>query len=127
MTCHFVTRVLIGRNSFDKRIIKFSRAHVRHMVQSAANMADTKQHFLVQWEDRYMGVISASDIISPIQKHYEEGQIIEARYLKRTFRASICDIHREYKHECHDAPHIICSPLNTISSGSVTLILLKLY
>lgn len=68
-------------------------------------MADVDELFLVQWEDRFMGVISARDIVSPIKTHYQEGEIIQAKYQKKTFNAAICDIHREYKHDCHHAPH----------------------
>lgn len=60
-------------------------------------MADTDQLYLVQWEDRFMSVISARDIVFPLKKHYQEGELIKAKFQKKTFQAAICEIHRKYK------------------------------
>ena len=44
-----------------------------------------------------MSVISARDIVFPLKKHYQEGELIKAKFQKKTFQAAICEIHREYK------------------------------
>lgn len=55
-------------------------------------------YLLVQWEDRYLSVIRQKDIVSPVKKitDYEEGDLIKAVFQKKTYRAVISEIHREY-------------------------------
>lgn len=62
-------------------------------------MADVDLQYLVQWEDRFMGIISARDIVSPMKTYYQEGEIVQAKYKKKTFKAAICEIHRKYKQD----------------------------
>lgn len=43
-----------------------------------------------------------TDIVSPIKTYNEEGEIAQANYQKKTFKAAIGEIHCEYYHKCTD-------------------------
>lgn len=58
----------------------------------------SKNLFLVQWEDRFMSVLDRKDVVHPNHTDialYQEGNLIEAYFQKKIYRAVISEIHRK--------------------------------
>jgi hypothetical protein len=60
--------------------------------------ANKKMYFLVQWEDRFLSVITSKDIDSPakLPGDYYEGELITAKFQGKIYNAVISEINGNF-------------------------------